>query len=93
LLDEVLMLGVVLMLDVGFMFLLNEVLNFSKEAFLLMAGDLLTNGFGFGIPPSFSSFSRKNLRLAKNSSLPKLLFSYFGSYSIAISFLYFFDFF
>jgi len=59
------------------MFLLNEVLIFSKEAFLLTAGELLTNGFGFGIPPSFSSFSRKNLRLAKNSSLPKLLFFFF----------------
>jgi len=64
------------------MFLLNEVLIFSKEAFLLTAGELLTNGFGFGIPPSFSSFSRKNLRLAKNSSLPKLLFSSFGSLRI-----------
>ncbi len=71
-------LGVFLIFSV---FLTVDVVN-STEAFLLTQGDLLTNGFGFGIPPSLSSFSRKNLRLAKNSSLPKLLFSSFGSLRI-----------
>jgi len=71
------LLEVVAGVGVGVVGFVNVVFIFSLEVFFLVA-ELLIKVFGFGIPPSFSSFWRKNLRLAKNSSLPKLFFSSFG---------------